>query len=306
MTPKGLILLFGTALLVMPEAGWCQTPPVWPVNSRVLRTAEGLPEPACISVSLAPQGRIYARHLKSATISRLDGYTVSQLPGPETGKGRIYESPGGQLWTAVAEGLLEFRNGQWVSHPVPEIAAEFQNRLPRLIDPVPLCPVRQDVVLFLLPDRLLQFSGEDQEHPRTDVILTAAQTMLGKFSCMIPARDGGLWIAGTHGLAKVAGPLRKLKPDWIRQRINRRCWCSSMESIGQPSWSPTKRHVLPGADRITLIGRPPLTRYSSGNRTDGTWSKARKALGANSTIWQLNLAVPFGWELPMALCAMPH
>jgi hypothetical protein len=42
-------------------------------------------------------------------------------------------------------------------HPVPSIAEEFRTRVPRFIDPVPLCPVRQGVVLFLLPDRLLEF-----------------------------------------------------------------------------------------------------------------------------------------------------
>jgi len=213
MTPKGLMLLLGAALLALPDTSWGQRPPTWPVNSRVYRTADGLPEPACISVTLAPQGNVFARHLKAASISQLDGYTISAIPAPETGKGRLYESPGGQLWTVVVEGLQEFRNGQWVLHPVPEIAAEFRSRLPRLIDPLPLCPVRQDVVLFLLPDRLLEFNAEDQEHPRTDVMLTAAQTRLEKFSAMTLSRDGGLWIAGSRGLAKISGPLRKLKPD---------------------------------------------------------------------------------------------
>ena len=151
--------------------------------------------------------------MKAASISQLDGYTVGAIPAPATGKGRVYESPGGQLWTVVVEGLQEFRNGHWVFHPVPEIAAEFRTRLPRLIDPLPLCPVRQDVVLFLLPDRLLQFNAEDQDHPHSDVMLTAAQTRLEKFSSMTLGRDGGLWIAGARGLAKVSGPLRRLKPD---------------------------------------------------------------------------------------------
>jgi len=203
MTVLPVLLLFGAALLALPGTSWCQAPSTWPVNSRVFRTVEGLPEPACISVTLAPQGRLFARHLKAASISEFDGYRISGIPAPETGKGRVYESPGGQLWTVVVEGLQEFRNGHWVLHPVPEIAAEFRTRLPRLIDPLPLCPVRQDVVLYLLPDRLLQLSAEDQDHPRTDVILAAAQTRLEKFSGMTPSRDGGLWIAGARGLAKI-------------------------------------------------------------------------------------------------------
>ena len=99
------MLLLGAALLALPDTSWGQRPPTWPVNSRVYRTADGLPEPACISVTLAPQGNVFARHLKAASISQLDGYTISAIPAPETGKGRLYESPGGQLWTVVVEGL---------------------------------------------------------------------------------------------------------------------------------------------------------------------------------------------------------
>jgi signal transduction histidine kinase len=213
MTPKGLILLLGATLVALPDSSWGQKPSTWPVNARVYRMVDGLAESACISVSLAPQGKVLARHLKSASISQLDGYTVRTIPGPDTGNSRIYESPGGQLWTVVAEGLREFRNDDWLLHPVPEIAAQFSVRLPRLIDPVPLCPVRQGVVLFLLPDRLLEFNTEASDHPRTEPLLVAAQTRLEKFSGLTLARDGGLWIAGARGLAKVSGRVRNLKRD---------------------------------------------------------------------------------------------
>jgi signal transduction histidine kinase len=213
MTPKGLILFLGATLVALPGSSWGQKPSSWPVNVRVFRMADGLAESACISVSVAPQGRILGRHLKSPSISRLDGYTVTTLPAPATGNSRIYESPGGQLWTVVAEGLQEFRNDNWVLHPVPEIAAEFRDHSPRLIDPVPLCPVRQGVVLFLLPDRLLEFNIEAADHPRTEVLLAATQTRLEKFLGLTVARDGGLWIAGARGLVKVAGPVRNLRRD---------------------------------------------------------------------------------------------
>ncbi len=175
--------------------------------------ADGLAESACISVSLAPQGRVLARHLKSASISQFDGYTVTTIPGPDAGNSRIYESPGGQLWTVVAEGLQEFRSGNWLLHPLPEIATEFRARLPRVIDPVPLCPVRQGVVLFLLPDRLLEFNTEAPDHPRVETLLAAAQTRLAKFSGLTLARDGGLWIAGARGLVRISGPVRNLRRD---------------------------------------------------------------------------------------------
>jgi signal transduction histidine kinase len=207
------MLLLGAALLAPVEAGWGQKPSIWPVNWRVYRIADGLPEPACISVALAPQGKVLARHLKSGAVSELDGYTVNVIPSPGPGTGRIDQSPGGQLWAVVAEGLQEYRNGQWVLHPVSEIAAEFRARLPRAIDPIPSYPARQGVVVFLLPDRLLQFNAEDPDSPRTEALLTAAQTRLERFSSMALARDGALWIAGERGLLKFSGPVRNLKPD---------------------------------------------------------------------------------------------
>ena len=45
------------------------------------------------------------------------------------------------------------------------------------------------------------------------MLLSAAQTQLEKFSGLTLARDGGLWIAGARGLAKVSGPVRNLRPD---------------------------------------------------------------------------------------------
>jgi signal transduction histidine kinase len=216
MTPKGLILLLGATLVALVETSWAQKPPDWPVNWRVYGVADGLPESACGSVAVVPQGKVLARHLKSGSISELDGYTINVIPAPGSGDSRIYQSPGGQLWGVVAEGLQELRNGDWVLHPVPEIAAEYRARLPPVVEPVPLCPVRQRVVIFLLPDRLLQFNAEIPDHSQTEVLLTAAQTRLERFSSMTLARDGGLWIAGMHGLLKSAGPVRNLKheTDW--------------------------------------------------------------------------------------------
>jgi signal transduction histidine kinase len=211
VAPIRLSLLLGAALVALAETSWGQKPSTWPVNMRAYRVADGMPESACISVTLAPPDKVLARHLKSTSITQLDGYMVRVLPGPATGHGRVYESPAGQLWTVVAEGLQEFRNGEWVLHPVPEIAAEFRARVPPVTDPIPLLPVRQGVVLLLLPGRLLEFNTEDPELSRTDLLLAADQTRLERFSGMTPARDGGLWLAGERGLAKISQPIRNLK-----------------------------------------------------------------------------------------------
>ncbi len=212
MTPKGLLLFLGAVFVALAERSWGQKAPNW----RVYKTADGMPESACISVAIGPQGKVLARHLNPASVSEVDGYAVRNILLAEGANNRVYGSPGGQLWTMVGDGFLEFKDGGWALHRVPEIAAEFQAGHFRLIEPVPLCrlyPVRQDLVVVLLPDRLLEFNCEDIDHPRIVLLRAAAQTQLGKFSSLAPARDGGLWIAGVSGLAKVPGPIRNLKPE---------------------------------------------------------------------------------------------
>ncbi len=213
MIPGELILLLSAALLALPETSWGQKSSDAGSYWRVCRLASGLPEPACVSVTLAPQGKILFRHLNSGSVSQLDGYAVNIIPSPGPAGGRVYQSPGGQLWTVVADGLQEFKNGNWVRHPVPEIAAEFRAQPPRMVNPIPLCPARQGFVLILLPDHLLQFNAEDPDHPRTEILIAAASTQLGHFSNMTLARDGGLWITGSRGILKVPGPVRNLGPE---------------------------------------------------------------------------------------------
>ena len=188
---------------------WAQRAPNW----RVYRVADGLPESACIAVTASAQGKVLARHLNLPFVCELDGFTVTLRSAPDAGRGRLYQSPGGQLWTAVAEGLQEFREGEWRLYPIREIAANPHPGPERVIDPVPLCPIRQGLLLFLLPDSLMEFNCEDPDHPRTRLLRAAAGTRLGRFTGMAVARDGGLWITGADGVAKVPGPVRNLQPD---------------------------------------------------------------------------------------------
>ena len=153
------------------------------------------------------------RHLTQPFISELDGYGINPVAVPDKAIGRFYESPGGQLWTTVPEGLQEFKNDSWVLHPVPEIAAQYPQGRRRAEAAVSLYPTRQGRVIFLLPNRLMEFSSEDSDHPGTTILRNAGETALRNFSGMTLARDGGLWISGAGGLAKVTGPLRSIKPD---------------------------------------------------------------------------------------------
>jgi signal transduction histidine kinase/ligand-binding sensor domain-containing protein len=165
-----------------------------------------------MSVSVSAQGKILVGQGNPSSVSELDGYEVRVVSSAPPGNGRAYGSPGGQIWTVVPGGLAEYRDGAWEPHDVPEIATAFNTGVTRLIDPVPLCPVRQGVVLFLLPSALLEYNVERPEAPRLRTLHLAAQTGLEKFSGMV-AGDGVLWVAGSRGIAKVPGPVRNLKPE---------------------------------------------------------------------------------------------
>ncbi len=215
MTRSGRLLLLGALLAALTGTSWGQRASNW----QVYKVADGLPESACISVGTGPPGRVLVRHVRSPTISELDGYAVTNIPLAQPGNGRVYGSVGGRFWALAEEGVLEFRQGDWELHRVPEIAAEFRAGRLRLFETPPLCrlwPLRQGLVLVLLADRLLEVNCDSPGNARVTVLRTAAQSQLQKFSSLGGARDGGLWISGEGGVAKVAGPLRNLKPesDW--------------------------------------------------------------------------------------------
>ena len=182
-------------------------------NCRVYKLADGLPESACAAVTISPQGRVIVRHPNLPSLSELDGYTVTRRSAAAEGKGRVYQSSSGQLWTAVPGGLEECREGSWTLSPVPQIAAQHSAANERANDPVPLLPIRQGLVLFLLPDGLMELNCEPVEHPRTLLLRASAQTGLGKLSGLTYARDGGLWVTGANGVSKAPAPLRSLQPD---------------------------------------------------------------------------------------------
>src|SRR5262245_13138062 len=207
MIPAGRFLLTGAALLALPGTILAQRAGNW----RVYRMTDGMPESACVSVTLSSQNKVVARHLSAPFISELDGYSINNVPSPETGGTRAYESPGGQLWCVAREGLHEFRDGAWLLHPLPEIAAQFRRAGPP--PSIPLWPIRQGLVLVLLPDRLMEFTSDASAESKLETLRTAAQSGLERFNGMAPAADGGLWLAGLQGLAKAQGPLRNLRPD---------------------------------------------------------------------------------------------
>lgn len=205
------VLVVAVVLAMLPLC-WGQKGSNW----RVYRVTDGLPESACVSVTVSALGKVVARHYNLPLLTVLDGYEVSEIPAPEMVQSRAYQSPGGQLWSVVPGGLQEYRDGNWAFYPVPEIAAQTNRPMAGVIDPVPLCPVRHGLVILLLSDRLLELNCDRPEQPRTRVLRWARDTSLRRFLGLAPAHDGGLWVSGASGLARIPGPLRMLTPttEW--------------------------------------------------------------------------------------------
>jgi signal transduction histidine kinase len=187
--------------------------------------ADGLSEPVFNSVSLTPQNKLFVTSPNALAASKLDGYLVTNFPAPPGNLGHIGESPGGRRWAMAPQGLMEFKDEAWVLHPVSEIAAAFRAGIFANGAAPPFYPIRQDSVLFLLPQGLMEFSEENLEAPPTVILRRAEQSRIGPFTGMALANDGGLWISGAQGLAKITGPVRNLgtnsacqeyaKPDWL-------------------------------------------------------------------------------------------
>jgi signal transduction histidine kinase len=158
---------------------------------------------------------------------------------------------------------MEYSNGRWQHHLIPEIEREIQRRIARPIDPIPLYPVRQGRVVFLLPDRLMEFSAENPERPRTRQLRASAQGTIGSFESLVPAHDGGLWVSGTHGLAKIPGPVRSLRPE-----------------------TPWTEHVLPSSLGIANLRRPTQAKDGTVTMTgDGLEGESKVVVHFDGTNW---------------------
>lgn len=173
---------------------------------RIFKAADGLPESFSASVTLSPFGNLWATHGEGNPNSRLDGYQVSAWPAPPDQTSKVYENQWGQLWSLYRGGIAEFRNGAWILHPVRAIQQEQMTNLFRRVRPISILPGEQDCLLFLLPDRLLEFNAVSN---RIHLLWTAEEAGLGSFTDMAEEKSGGIWIAGVEGLARLPGPVRR-------------------------------------------------------------------------------------------------
>jgi signal transduction histidine kinase len=208
MTRKSWAFL--AMLLALAPAGRCE-PHV--SDWRAYQTNDGIADNNCLSVAIGPRGKVWAGHSPTGPVSGLDGYGITNIPVQSAFHGRVYQSAGGQLWLACADGLEEWIDGKWIHYTIPEIATFARPSRTNRGAIVPLCPVRLGHVLFLLPDALMQLDIEDANTYRSTPLLPAFRTGLDQFLGMTAsARDGSLWIAGRRGLTH-AGPARALRPD---------------------------------------------------------------------------------------------
>jgi signal transduction histidine kinase/ligand-binding sensor domain-containing protein len=181
-------------------------------NWRIYRAADGLPESACASVTFGPSGKIYVQHIRKPLVTRFDGIILNTNPAPDGASSRLEEGPAGRLWMVASNGLATSTGDNWVYYTVPEIAAELRRRSLEANPPIPLCAVEQDTVVFLLSNRIVQFTVETRDRQRTELLRADDQTQLGRFLGLTAARDGGLWVSGEHGLARVG--TAKSKRAW--------------------------------------------------------------------------------------------
>ena len=171
---------------------------------RVFRADDGLRETPVTSVSVSSRGNVWMTHATATEASVFDGYAVRQIPAPE-GNGRILESQLGQVWSMYSEGVQEFREGRWVQHPLSEVALDYQTYPMRRIRSRQLLPTERDRVLLLLADQLMEYNAATRQ---TRTLKRSAETRLGLFQDLAEARDGGIWVSGARGLARVPGPPR--------------------------------------------------------------------------------------------------
>ncbi|HOK76893.1 MAG TPA: hypothetical protein PLW35_04130, partial [Verrucomicrobiota bacterium] len=177
---------------------------------RVYRAADGLTELLTTAVTISPRGNVWVKHGEVDAVSYLDGYNVHHIPVPSEPNYRVYQSAAGRIWSIYAEGLLEYVDSHWQRYPIKELRWEVGTSPTRAIRPTPILPAEEDRVLLLLPDRFAEFRARTSE---LKVLRHASETSLGTFLDMTLAQDGGIWIAGAQGIAKVPGRIRQINRD---------------------------------------------------------------------------------------------
>jgi hypothetical protein len=175
---------------------------------RVYRAAAGMSETFSLSVNVSARGNVWVRHPLVSGVSWLDGYQVRTIDGTEEARYPVYESRTGQIWSLYQDGLMEFRRGQWMRIPAGgDSCWNIRSAQPDCCGPFHCCRWSEITCWSSCP---INSRSTTRRPPRQRILRQQEQTKLGGFIEMIEARDGGGWLTGTGGLAKLPSPIRRL------------------------------------------------------------------------------------------------
>jgi signal transduction histidine kinase len=246
-----------------------------PGRWRVYRQEDGLTEDFTLSVTVSPRGQAWVRHPSVALVNWLDGYQVRAIPGLEENRFPVWESRSGQIWTLHRLGLAEFKREGWTVYPVDAVRDEQQRNSLRMVRPIPVLPAERDHVLVLLADQLIKVNPV---LGRVTELRAATATGLQSLTDLIESRDGGAWVVGTGGVAKLPGPVRLLtaESEWQECLLDP-AW--EIEGLSRPIEDDEGRLVLVGergggTERVIMI-------------CDGEgWESPRPAPEGTRAVWR--------------------
>ncbi|MEA1996777.1 MAG: two-component regulator propeller domain-containing protein, partial [Gemmatimonadota bacterium] len=212
--PIGKILLKAAfALFLYPEPGGAVSSPA--TNWRFFAAPDGLVESWSSFITVGSSGRVWVSHGGVERISWLEGYPgpdgrfVHSIPNPGDDL-KVYESNCGQLWSLYSNGIQQFEDGEWVRYKIDEIKNLYPADI--IVRPlIPFLPGEKDQCYYLMPESLKLFNAATGG---TELIKAAEETNLGSFIDMTAARDGGIWITGELGGAKLIFEPGTLAPQW--------------------------------------------------------------------------------------------
>ncbi|HTA47026.1 MAG TPA: EAL domain-containing protein [Bryobacteraceae bacterium] len=215
-TQSVLLRTLATCVIIPAQILPAQTASPW----RYWKNVDGLKESHVFGLTAGPAGSIIVKYGTSPYLSVLDGYRISDISSPEL-YGRVLTAPGdpsalleNDLWSFDAKGIVTHGAAGWKTFPDDDISTFAQSSKMLQIPPfmysifrapdhnylMDVVPAGNGTGLVMLPDRLVEWN---RTTGTKRVIRKAADTSLSRFNEIRSARDGGFWIAGATGLARL-------------------------------------------------------------------------------------------------------
>ncbi len=228
---------------------------------RFFTSRDGLKESWVSSVTVGPSGKVWISHGEVGTMTMFDGFVMHLLPSPGVNL-KVFESRSGQIWAfywekegSILGGVQELLQGRWVRYPIPDTRSVRLDKEIFLLGVQDwLIPGAEDRVFFLTPERLLEFNAATKV---TSTIKDVRETHLGKFISLSAGRDGGAWITGEQGLAKLHGPDTSFGPTslWDEFLFNKKLQVRHLFQVFESENGEVYGSVLSLSDpRGVLVG----------------------------------------------------